>query len=1045
MDPPTASHPPRFRPGLVDSPHQVPISRLPQELLTIIFQLCLDWWKPGNDLTRLRLVCTAWKSIVDSTPPIWTSIKAADGLPHACNAITKTRESPVDLILLTDDPVSLDEFLAAVGPKVPHWRSVDLDFEVPPTSLGGLQTSSCFSLEKLSLSWETGDTFEPTLPFVLFDGGPAPTALKDLFLFRFPVELAPMQLSNLLSLALVDVPRTAMDDLLLILDNSPTLLKLRLQDLRGLRIPGAQSPILLESLTTCDLDLPIPSIRFLLSVVHAPSLDHLELTCDLEDSNAHTSIFSPPISGLVPTLKRLISPAKRIEVEFGPLGPHSITFGGLEIVIDTSDLDEFVYFKDLLDFLTGCCGEGGKDKKVLLHLDAVDPTMENLLVFNRCPMMEELTLSQRSWSDFIPLKAIEALGTHIATGVIDKLEAAFDERYGPVQPTQQSAEKTFEESELMVGEFTDFRAAFEDSVWVKTIQWIRKRNSLISIHRLPLELLQNIFHLVLFSSTGRRRSRYFAQLTTLRSVSWLWRNMIQQTPSLWTQLSSTDQPAFISEALENSRESPLHLKYVGKSETLEQESSAFLEKTFSHLPRWEYIAIQDPADDIIKKYFSTPAPSLKSLSICTRMPWVTDGPSPLEALFGGELAGLEELRALLWKEIDWMGFHCRRLRIMEVGGYSMLNMDVLFHILRENPDLQVLLLHFITFCSYHEATQEYDPIILHKVTQFTLRCVAEMHERYDDTKLWDVPVIRILRRIRTPACISFALEVASSTNSTDIFSHIPSPVDLFTRADEQASSPTVPVVRLSFCDRCLQGRAFGSPGSSFKYEITLQNISRNVLTSWVRQEFNPEKWAASKLTIYLEYLLDEDQPGIDDIFELQDWDSVVELDVTGVPYATVPMGLGLMQKLECPQTTTSGIMTGPFLGLQTLRLSRCAVPGEEVLRMVNERFNRITNRPGKISEKIQPDAAGGLTIILGDGMNEFPGSINRDIGAAPGVKEVQIISANDLNLQSPGGSSGSSESDWSPPPPSSTHGSDDGPEAELEFGLGQDSDLSGEE
>ncbi|KAG9045312.1 hypothetical protein FS837_006522 [Tulasnella sp. UAMH 9824] len=608
------------------------------------------------------------------------------------------------------------------------------------------------------------------------------------------------------------------------------------------------------------------------------------------------------------------------------------------------------------------------------------------------------------------------------------------------------AENTLEEGVMTLENLANFRAASGDVDHQNIVQWILDRNGLNIIHRLPLELLQIIFHFVLFSSSGRRRPQYIAKLSVLRSVSSLWRVAIQRMPSLWTQLSSTDHLDFVSEALDNSSQHPLRLKFVGKAQPKEQESSTFLEKTFSHLHRWEYVAIQDPSDDMIEKYFTTPAPSLKSLTICTRIPWVTDRPSPLDALFGGELDGLEELRALLWKEIDWMGFQCRRLRTMEIGGYSMLDMDDLFRILGENPDLEVLILHFITFRPYSKDTQEHNPTILCKVTQFALRCVAELLEQNDDTQRWDVPVIRILRRIRIPSCAAFALEVIKSSNSTvkseEIFFHIPHPVDIFTRADGQASSKPVPVVQLSFCERALQCRAFGSLKSLSRYNVTLQNISRRDLTGWILHEFNPDKWAETKLDIHVQYLLDEDHPGIDYLFKLQDWNSVVELDVSGVRNAAVPLGLGLVQRLESPQTTPTGIMNGPFLGLRALRLSHYAVTGKEVLQMVRERFYRITNRPGKISRKSKSDATGGgLTIILGDGMNNFTDSIIREIGVSPGVKQVQTIDSDDLNLPPwQNGSAASSESDWSPPPPSSTHGTDEEPEPEPEMGFGMELD-----
>lgn len=326
-----SSQAPRFGPRSGYFSHRPAIDQLPQELLDIIFHLCLDSGKRVTVRTRLMLVCRIWKAIIEGTPSFWTRIEAIDGLKHARNAITKTGELPIDLILDRDDSVSVDEFLAEVSGKVSRWRSVELSFRILPTSFGGLQTSACHSLEKLTLQME--DLLPSTLPLALFDRGPSPAVLKDLYLSSIPVDLAVMQLSNLSSLVLIDVHYIRMDDVLLVLRSSPALVTLQLEEIAiaSLDIPdgGVGLPILLESLTACQFQLSIPLIRFLLSAIHSPSLEYLQLYYWIESSFPNSSIFSPPISGFEPTLKRLLSTAEHIEVQFKHLANSSITFGGL--------------------------------------------------------------------------------------------------------------------------------------------------------------------------------------------------------------------------------------------------------------------------------------------------------------------------------------------------------------------------------------------------------------------------------------------------------------------------------------------------------------------------------------------------------------------------------------------------------------------------------------------------------------------------------------------------------------------------------------------
>lgn len=67
----------------------------------------------------------------------------------------------------------------------------------------------------------------------------------------------------------------------------------------------------------------------------------------------------------------------------------------------------------------------------------------------------------------------------------------------------------------------------------------RHRNSLVKLHRLPLELLVKIVKLV--TSYEANAVEYFRSLHTLAQVSHMWATTILGTPELWAVVDSDYQ------------------------------------------------------------------------------------------------------------------------------------------------------------------------------------------------------------------------------------------------------------------------------------------------------------------------------------------------------------------------------------------------------------------------------------------------------------------------------------------------------------------------
>ncbi|KAG9019188.1 hypothetical protein FRB90_005524 [Tulasnella sp. 427] len=430
---------------------------LPQELVIMIFRLSMENSSHLKTLVQLSLVCRAWKATVDAAPPLWTSINAADGLRHVNNAIQRSGEAPIDLTLWQDDSVSLDDFLQAARTKAAHWRSVALDFDVHPASYGDLETSMCTSLEVLKLS-SSAEPVSSQTPTRLFNGGPAPSTLRVLHVFRLPIQLAPMRLFNLSSLVLRRSPTALpMEDIVLVLKKSPTLVHLHLEDLHALHTPTLidYKPIYLGSLTSSIIRLTTPMTLLLLSIIQTPSLQSADLHFTLDEPTSTSHPLTSPPTTFVPTLRRLLSSAKLIIVDLDCSKIFSIVFGDLEIALEVSDTMGYQRIKDLLDTLMTHLGDDAKALEVRLRITGLDPSLQDLNLVNCGPMVAELCICQVPWSHEVPETIIEALGNPIGsdptrwlfpklriinyrltTGVHEMLETALQKRYQAAQ-TQQ--------------------------------------------------------------------------------------------------------------------------------------------------------------------------------------------------------------------------------------------------------------------------------------------------------------------------------------------------------------------------------------------------------------------------------------------------------------------------------------------------------------------------------------------------------------------------------------------------------------------------------
>ncbi|KAG8947401.1 hypothetical protein FRC04_010721 [Tulasnella sp. 424] len=563
------------------------------------------------------------------------------------------------------------------------------------------------------------------------------------------------------------------------------------------------------------------------------------------------------------------------------------------------------------------------------------------------------------------------------------------------------SESGFEGIDALLKRFDSFKATFDDLVRQTEVKPIRQRNALLPIQKLPDELLQLIFHLLLFTTTGLRRSHYVRRISTLRAVSWSWRNLIDRAPLFWAHISSKDHADFVSEALEKSLNLPLHVRSMG-SDTHEREL-AFLDKVFAHRHRWESVAIHEPQAELVQTYFHFPAPTLKKLLLSTDSRQPSEG-AGFNKVFGGELENLEVLRAVRWKTIEWSDTHFTQLRVLEIEDYDRLNMGAIFNILAGNPCLEVFRLDFIAFAPYTPPHPIPSPIALESLQELTWTNVRQEVET--PTGGSDVALTRILQRIRVPTCSKFEvdswLQDGSGVSPEELVRLILPPMQVTARTTCEKSNLHPIVVDASFgesefqlkASRGVEGRREASRGSCStpSFSIKVGALPRSIAKRWMTDQLGGESARTLELRLSFEYA--EGGPSLGDVIYFQEWESVSKLDINGGSESQQSIARELFLLLSTPCDSANGVKIMPFPALQTLRLSNLPFKGKDLVASMTARFGSDTT----IASGDGVSALAALSIILADGAGGRTEEYLDKIRAIPGIKALKLFEEKAFSL-----------------------------------------------
>ncbi|KAG8930991.1 hypothetical protein FRC01_001986 [Tulasnella sp. 417] len=238
------------------------------------------------------------------------------------------------------------------------------------------------------------------------------------------------------------------------------------------------------------------------------------------------------------------------------------------------------------------------------------------------------------------------------------------------------------------------------------IAFKRRRNSMLPVSTLPIELLAAVFEWAVCTEVQKR----YRELQRLRLVCSTWKTAIDTSPALWSVLSSHHSSRTVDIALERSGNHPLsvwhHLPSPSKGGP-DLEISRLLAR--SGMQRWKFVSFQFTSPEPLAA-LREPAPLLEVLQL--RVTNGIDRTYWMEDLFYGELPRLKELR-LQSISVPWSSRHFPALRILDLSCIRDQGPTIsqLFSILSQCSKLSKLILDYVVFSPDSTDQTDVQPIM----------------------------------------------------------------------------------------------------------------------------------------------------------------------------------------------------------------------------------------------------------------------------------------------------------------------------------------------
>ncbi|KAG9041321.1 hypothetical protein FS837_012420, partial [Tulasnella sp. UAMH 9824] len=414
---------------------------------------------------------------------------------------------------------------------------------------------------------------------------------------------------------------------------------------------------------------------------------------------------------------------------------------------------------------------------------------------------------------------------------------------------------------------------------------------------------------------------YLKNLSLLRLVSRRWRDLVDDTPSLWPVLCSTIPRMVNQTSITRSGEAPV-IVYFGSSHITfgrghsDEHPDGFTELVGSIRDRWKVVWVRMRAAPDAWEYLNSPAPMIEAVHLKWSYPY---RPLNLE-LLGGETHNIRYLD-LDCVRIPWSRSEFRGLKHLELSyaDGEGLTMDVILDVLANSSDMEYLSINSTAF-----------PVsaapFLHPIHLPHLRTI----------KLTNLPGPRIfplLRHIEAPHCqIIHVIESEPGTNewldeSIGLFE------PLLREMHKRAGGS-----RLDVAPHSLDWRACLEPwmGNELGFNVSLRSNSFASLLRWVERVVDEADLEDLQMHIHISGETTLADPEVTSI--LRRLRSVTALHARSQP----ENGRETVRLLCNPDNPPLPILAS----LRLLRLDFEDMPAEELLQVLQTRSDGHCNQGG---------------------------------------------------------------------------------------------------
>ncbi|KAG8904527.1 hypothetical protein FRB99_001610 [Tulasnella sp. 403] len=306
-------------------------------------------------------------------------------------------------------------------------------------------------------------------------------------------------------------------------------------------------------------------------------------------------------------------------------------------------------------------------------------------------------------------KAMKPVSESVMTEAVNRIleDITFQNRESSTQAPERSASDAdieFSAVDRQIELLLEALRGVEAHLQSRISQVKKRRNSLSIIHRLPIEILIEIFrsathNLSVIDSNQDDPTGYYQALGALSAVCTFWSSIIDQAPKLWAVVSDNLDPRLLHKVINRSGDHPLSLLIEQWQEDYEAGSESLLKLLCSTAHRWEFAQFALPGENMhrVEAYLAgLSALKLKKLYIEAEVPY---GGGPIDVLRGG-VGNLEELD-LFAVPMRWTSPLLSGLRILRLqhitGSNTAMTTSRLLTTLIGCPDLSELLINNFRF------------------------------------------------------------------------------------------------------------------------------------------------------------------------------------------------------------------------------------------------------------------------------------------------------------------------------------------------------------